>query len=155
MEYKTIKRNGWKITRDDDIFYLTYSPDILGESGACYRVNEEVYKRALDSNIELKQLIDEFNIMSNFKKIYNTSKPPKLSVRENSPDKFYGSDFIVIHEDDKYYLNYLLSRHGGGERRFEISKEIYDDARKGAMSTSDIFKKYNLYHLDVPENDVK
>ena len=155
MEYKTIKKNGWSISHDFGSFYLWYSPDVLGETGAFYLVNEDVYKRALDPDIDLKQLMDEFDIVSNFKKIYNTTKPPKLPVRKNTPDKFYGGDFIVTHKEGKYYLNYMLSRHGGGERRFQITKEIYEDARKGEMSATDILKKYNLYHLDVPENDVQ
>lgn len=54
-----------------------------------------------------------------------------------------------------YYLIYELSRHGGGHRKIPITKEIYEEARIGKHSTSDLFKKYNLYNLDVPENDVK
>jgi hypothetical protein len=152
---KPVKRDGWKITCDGEYICLTYSPDVLGEFGAAYLVNEEVYKRALDPDIGLKQLIKEFNIFSNFKKIYDIKKPLKLSPKESTPTKFYGRGFIAAQEGEKYFLEYQLARHGGGSRKFEISKEIYEDARKGDKSTSDLFKKYNLYHFDIPENDVK
>jgi len=155
MKYSTIKKSGWKVTHDGGAFYLTYLPGKIGESGASYEVDKEVYERALDSEVSLTQLINEFNIFRNFKKVYDIKKPPELPLRKNTPTKFYGKDFITTHEKDKYYLMYQLGRHGGGHRKIPITKEIYEDARKGDKSTSDLFKKYNLYHLDVPENDVK
>ena len=155
MAYATIKKSGWKVTHDGGVFYLTYLPDKIGELGATYVVNKEVYERALDNEVGLMQLINEFNIIQNFKKVYDIKKPPEKPLRQNTSIKFYGKDFITTQEGDKYYLMYQLGRHGGGHRKFEITKEIYEDAQKGDKSTSDLFKKYNLYHLDVPENDVK
>lgn len=155
MKYATIKKSGWKVTHDGGAFYLTFLPGEIGELGASYEVNKEVYERALNSEVSLTQLINEFNIFQNFKKVYDIKKPPELPLRKNTPTKFYGKDFIATHEEDKYYLMYQLGRHGGGYRKIPITKEIYEDAREGDKSTSDLFKKYNLYHLDVPENDVK
>lgn len=155
MKFKAIKKEGWKITHDGEQFYLTYLPDILGKEGASYKVNNTIYQRVLNSDISLKQLITEFDVFSNFKKVYDIKRPPKLPQKENTATKYYGGDFIATQEGYKYFLEYQLARHGGGSRKFEISKEIYEDARKGDKSTSDLFKKYNLYHLDVPENDVR
>jgi hypothetical protein len=73
----------------------------------------------------------------------------------NTETMYQGIDFFVTEETGRYFFKYRLSRQGDGERKFEITKEIYEDARKGDKSTSDLFKKYNLYHLDIPENNVK
>lgn len=154
MKFKTIKKTGWKVTCDNGVFYLTYLPGVVGELGASYQVNEEIYKKALDENIELIQLIEEFDIIKKFHKVYDI-KRPELPFRENTPTKYYGRGFIATKEDNKYFLEYQLARHGGGSRRFEITKEVYEEARTGKYSNSELFKKYNLYHLDVPENDVK
>lgn len=155
MKFKTIKKDGWKITHDGENFYLTYSPDILSKIGASYRVNKDIYQRVLNSDIALNQLMIEFDIASNFKKIYDIHKPPKIIKRQSTATMYSGHDFIITQKGGKFFLEYQLSRHGGGSRKFEITKEIYEDARKGDKSTSDLFKKYNLYRLDVPENDVK
>ena len=64
-------------------------------------------------------------------------------------------DFFVTEELGKYFLKYRLSRQGDGERKFEITREVYEEARTDKYSASDLFKKYNPYHLDIPENDVK
>jgi hypothetical protein len=155
MKFKTIKKDGWKITHDGENFYLTYLPDILGELGASYQVNEDIYQKVLNSDIALKQLMFEFDIASTFKKIYDIRKPPNIINRGSTATNYYSHDFILTREGEKYFIEYQLAQHGGGSRKFEITKEIYEDAHKGDKSTSDLFKKYNLYHLDVPKNDVK
>ena len=80
---------------------------------------------------------------------------PVLQPRVNTKNKYQGVDFFVMEEAGKYFIKYRLSHQGDGERNFEISKEIYKDARTGKYSTSELFRKYNLYHMDTPDNDVK
>jgi hypothetical protein len=80
---------------------------------------------------------------------------PIRTALVNTATKFYGKGFIATKEEGEYFIAYQLARHGGGNRKFEITEEIYEDARTGKHSTSSLFKEYNLYHLDVPENDIK
>jgi hypothetical protein len=157
MDRKIYEHNGWKvIATKNGKFGLSYDSHILTEDtlGALIEINEDVFNAACNPDIELKDLFEKYNLYEN-KVLYKLKKVILTKTKENTPIKFYGGDFIVTQEGEKYFLKYLLSCQGGGSRKFEISKEIYEDARKGDKSTSDLFKKYNLYHLDVPENDVK
>lgn len=122
--------------------------------GAIYRVNQEVFEEGANG-VELKELFKKFGIEQNFEKISTTYKRKLPSKPKDTPNKFYGRGFIAIEDNNKYFLEYELAYHGGGNRRFEISKEIYKDARTGKYTTTDLFEKYNLYHKDVPENDVQ
>lgn len=155
MKKPALKRDGWKVTHDGDNYFLTYSPGLIGELGACYKVNAELYDTVNSNDFSLEQILTDFNVKSTFEKAYNLKPPPSLPIRKNTLTKYYGGGFIVTDEGGKYFLDYQLARHGGGSRKFEISKEAYLDARSGNYKTSELFKKYNLYHLDVPENDVK
>ena len=155
MKLQAIIKKGWKITCDGEYFCLTYSPNVIGENGAMYLVNENVYERALDPNIDLKQLIDEFNIFSNFKKVYDIKQPIKVLLKENSDLIHYGLDYVVTKEGLFFFIEYQLARHGGGSRKFEITTEIFEYARNDKLSVKDILDKFNLHHKDVPENDVK
>jgi hypothetical protein len=151
----TIRRNGWSIRyAGDGHFFLEYSAGLISELGATYAVTEEIYNAAKDENMSLKDLIEKYDVQSTCKKLYDMREPQKGFRIPNTHTRYSNGDFIATQEGNKYFLEYQLARHGGGSRKFEISKEIYEDARTGKYSTSDLFKKYNLYHLDVPENDV-
>jgi len=157
MAKDTYEHNGWKvIATKNGKFGLSYESYILTEDalGALIEINEEVFNAACNPNVELKDLFDKYNLYDN-KVLLRLGEKITLTKEENTPNKFYGRGFIATQEGNKYFLEYQLARHGGGSRKFEITKEIYEDARQGDKSTSDLFKKYNLYHLDVPENDVK
>lgn len=157
MPRKVYEHNGWKvIATNNDKFGLSYDSYVLDEStlGAMIEIDEEVFDAACNPDIQLKDLFDRYNLYDN-KVLLRLGGKTTLVKQENTPTKFYGRGFIATQEGDKFYLKYQLARHGGGSRKFEISKEIYKDARTGKFSTSDLFRKYNLYHLDVPENDVK
>lgn len=147
----------WKVKKTaKGHFLLEYMPGILGENGALVRISEEVYKVGLSEGWTLKELFDKYKLSKN--EVLTIIKPTvKLTPRPkiNTLIKYQGVDFFVTQEDDKYFLEYRLARHGDGSRKFEITKEIYQEARTGKYATSDLFKKYNLYHLDVPENDIK
>ena len=108
-------------------------------------------------------VVQEINLKNLFRKhdlhkliINQTSEEVRLQVKhgKNGQNENQGSDFFVFNESGKYFMRYRLSIQGDGERQIEISKEVFLDARSGDYSTSDLFKKYNLYHLDVPDNDI-
>jgi len=153
MKYERIKYDRWEITKTEEgQFSLFYEPGIIEETGALIKINEEVFNAA-KKGVTLKELYKEFSLYNN-ERLYTVGKPVTPPSKINTANQFYGRGFIATQEGNKYFLEYQLARHGGGSRKFEITKEIYEDARKGDKSTSDLFKKYNLYHLDVPENDV-
>lgn len=83
----------------------------------------------------------------NLQRLIKWSEPNKIKMkRENTDNKFYGRGFIATNEGSKYYLEYQLTRHGGGSKKNEVSKEVYEDSRKGNKTTAEILKKYNLYN---------
>lgn len=155
MKLDTIKKDGWKITHDTQKFYLTINPGVLTEIGVCYLVDEEIYNSALSSSLTIEELVSRFNIFSNYEKLYELKKPPQISIPPNTDIYYNNGDLIVTDESGRYFIKYQLSRHGGGIRKFEISKEIYLEARTGNYTTTELFKKYDLYRFDIPENDVK
>lgn len=157
MKNKVYNHNGWKVISTDNGKYgLSYESFILDENtlGAMIEINEEVFNAACNPNVKLKDLFVRFDLYQN-NVLYNLGERVTITKSKNTPTKYYGKGFIVTKENNKYYIMYQLAQHGGGNRKFEISKEIYQDARTGKYSTADIFKKYNLYHLDIPENNVK
>lgn len=155
-EYKKIEKEGWCIIpSDSNTFFLRIEAGIIGKMGAIYVVNKEIYNEVNNSSITLEQLINEYNILSDFKKLFDVSEEKKGFTIPNTDTRYGNGDFIVTNENGVYFIEYQLSGHGGGSRKFKITKEIYDEARTGKFSTSDLFKKHNLYHLDIPENNVK
>jgi|SRR5690554_204805 len=150
-------KNEWEVSKTKNGFYLLeIKPDIIGEYGAIYKIDNIIYEFAQNKDVDLTILLDTFDILNSCEKITSIKKiVPNINQRINTPTKYYGKGFIVTKENNKYYIMYQLALHGGGNRKFEISKEIYQDAKTGKYSTADIFKKYNLYHLDIPENNVK
>jgi|SRR5690554_159281 len=157
MKNKIFNHNGWKVISTDNGKYgLSYESFILDENtlGAMIEINEEVFNAACSPDVKLKDLFDKFNLYSN-KVFLRLGKKTTIPKTANTSTKYFGKGFIVTQENNKYFLMYQLAQHGGGSRKFEITKQIYEEARTGKYTTSDLFKKYNLYHLDIPENNVK
>lgn len=152
----TIKFDKWELIKTKNGRYaIFYEPGIIGDTGGMIYVSENVYNQAKNGNHDLKFLFDKYNLYE--AQNIMTAKNEKSLIKEsvNTSNKFYGKGFIVTMELGKYYIKYQLAQHGGGIRKFEISKKMYEDARSGNYTIDGLFKKYNLYHLDVPENDVK
>jgi len=73
----------------------------------------------------------------------------------NTETKFHGKGYIVEKVNYKYYLQYIKASQGGGSRKFEVSKEVFDKAKKEKSSLRDLFTEYDLYRFDIPANDIK
>ena len=146
---------GWKVLKtNNDKYGLFYDIDILGEKGALIEISEEVFIEAKEPNCSLSELFEKFDLSKN-KVLYRIRPPVKLKPHKNTPTKFYGGGYIVEKIDHKYFLSYQLASHGGGSRRFEINEKIYLYARNSKITITDIFKKFDLYKYDIPENDEK
>ncbi|MEQ9307735.1 MAG: hypothetical protein RJQ14_27745 [Marinoscillum sp.] len=147
--------NGWIASKQPDqepILFVTPLPNSIFKIYKEIELPNNIYEDIVRGERSIKELFKKYKLHS---LIIEWGAPTKIPPKENTPTKFYGGGFIVTEEGNKYYLDYLLSTQGGKSRRFEISKKIYEEARTGKYSLSDLFKKYNLYHLDIPENDVK
>jgi hypothetical protein len=154
-DLKKIKKKGWSIKHShNNFFLLEYSAGVLGELGANYLVNKEVYDFAKHNNINLEELVKKFDILNKCKKLYEIGEKMVGFKVSNTDSEFNNGDFIVTFENNNYFIKYQLSRQGGRMRKFRISKKVYEDAKTGNYSTSDLFKKYNLYEYDIPENDL-
>lgn len=154
-DYPEIKKEGWSVIHShDDCFFLQYRAGIVGEMGAVYVVNKKIYNKVKSSSITLEELLKKYKILTKYRKLYNLGKERTGFVIPNTDTRYGNGDFIVTDENGIYFIEYQLSGHGGGSRKFKINEQIYKEARTGNFSTSDLFKKYNLYHLDIPENNV-
>lgn len=146
--------NGWVVEKTPNGGILHVTP----LTNSIFRVNLDielpynVLKDIENGELEIKELFRKHKLHN---LIIQWGKTKTIEPKKNTSTKFYGRGFIATLEEGKYYFMYQLARQGGGSRKFEITKTIYDDIRLNDYGTSDLFKKYNLYHLDVPENDVK
>ena len=157
MTEKYLLDNGWLVERQHDntpIIHIKPIPNTIFKSNLIIQITDEIYEAISLGETDLKNLFEEFKLHMLIMEQSTKRVDPTTQVKTNSETIYHGSDFVVSKENDNYYLRYRLSRQGDGERIFEISHEIYEDARRGKFSTSDLFAKYNLYHLDVDANDI-
>jgi hypothetical protein len=153
---KYILDNGWDIEKSDEgtvILHVIPISNSIFRNEQYVEIPEVIFNEVEAGERSTKKLFQKHHLHT-FIIQWKESEVPAVS-KENSDTLYHGVDFIAEKEGNKYFLDYQLAIQGGGSRKIEISKEIYEDAREGKMSTSDLFKKYNLYHLDIPENDVK
>lgn len=148
--------NSWVIWTDGLEYYLDIKPlnKTIFTKNRTVRISEEIFNVVKNGECKVLKLFKKFNLQ---KFLFTWNKPNytnRAMNKVNTENKFYGRGFIVFKEEAKYFLEYQLARQGGGSRRFEISKKVYDDARRGNKSTSELLKKHNLYHKDRPENDI-
>jgi hypothetical protein len=169
MKYILSNSNGWTVTKQEDgtgLLHIIPKPNSIFSKERFVILPHEMMVDIENGMTDINELSEKHEIYSwitfgerqeNIIVDMATGERIQLIPRPriNTKNCYQGADFFVTCEGDKYFFKYLLSRQGGRERKFEISKEIYEDARKGDMDASDIFKKYNLYHLDIPENDVE
>lgn len=150
----TKKFENWKVKAyDDGSFILTYERGVIAEDGACIIISEEVFEEAKKGEISLAALFEKYSLQ-NCKKLYTITLPPDYPQPVNTYDKHHGCAYIVTRENGRYYFQYMKSR-GVGDRKFEITEEIFEYAKNNDVGVYNIIEKYNLHHLDVPENDVK
>ena len=157
MARKIHEHDGWKaIWTDSGKYGLSYDSNILGDQvdGGLIEIDEEVFNAASKPDVTLKELFDNFNLEKN-KVFYKTRKPIYAAKKESTSTKYYGRGLIAMDEDGRYFMQYQKAAHGGGSRKIEVSKEIYEDIRLNDLGATDVILKYNLQHLDIPENDVK
>ncbi|MEX1192580.1 MAG: hypothetical protein WEA99_11445 [Brumimicrobium sp.] len=154
---KYILDNGWVVKREGSssaILYVSPIPNSIFKKEQVVELPDYIYMDIESGETRVKELFRRHKL-HNLIFQFENREPTVTPKYQNTMNKYYGIDFLVNDENGSYFLMYELSRHGGGMRKIEITKEIYEDARTGKYSTSDLFKKYNLYHLDIPENDVK
>jgi len=154
-EYKL--DNGWIVERNGNsgpVLHVTPIPNALFKKHQEVKIPEEIFEDIAQGERDVKNLFKKHKLHKII--IDEAAVEVRSSITlTNTQTKFYGRGFIATQERDQYFLEYQLARQGGGSRKFEITSGIYEDARTGKYSTSDLFKKYNLYHLDGPENDVR
>lgn len=115
---------------------------------------DEIYNAISQGDLEIKSLFKKYKL-HNLILQWDNREPETTTVPSNTKNIFYGKGFIAEKENISFFLTYELSGHGGGNRKIPISEDIYLEARTGNYTVTGLFRKYNLYHLDVPENDVK
>lgn len=147
--------NGWTVTKNEKgiaILHVTPIEGSLFRKEQFINIPKEIFENIKNGERNINELFRKHKLHN---LIFQWDRDPVISERhENTDSIFYGTDFLVIQEDNRYFIEYELSQHGGGHRKIEITQEIYEDARRGNNSICGLLKKYNLYHLDVTENDV-
>jgi hypothetical protein len=149
--------NGWFVTKMEGksaVLHITPLPNSIFRKYQSVDIPDEIFNDIELGEVSIKELFNKYKLHEFIFQWEN--RQPEISKRPaNSSTIFYGNGFIATNEKNGYFLEYEISSHGGGHRKIPITKDIYDDARNGDKSTSDLFKKFNLYHLDIPENDIK
>lgn len=155
MDKKYKLDNGWIIKKEGSnppILYVTPIKNTIFKKKLEIEINDEIFRDIVLGERNIKELFRKHKLHTIIiKKGSIDVKPEILSIKK--PNQVNGKGFILTKENDEYFLEYQLSKQGGGSRKFEINEEIYLDAIKGNYTTSDLFKKYNLYNLDISENE--
>lgn len=60
------------------------------------------------------------------------------------PHRILGHTWSIEKIDDQYIYEYMSGGLTGGLKRYEITKDDFDDVRAGRMSDYDLLLKYNL-----------
>lgn len=147
--------NGWVVTKKEEespVLHITPIPNTIFRNEYRVEIPDAIYKVIESGERRFKELVSKHNL---FDFIIQWGPPVKRTVPQNTPTEYYGKGFLATDEDGSYYLTYELGRHGGGLRKIPITKQTYDDARKGTLSRRELFDKYNLHRFDLPEYDLK
>lgn len=148
--------NGWIVRQDDSgaaVLHVVPITNSIFRKEQYVEIPQAVFDDIESGEIRVKELFRKHHL-HNLIFQWGSREPVTLSKPINTPNEFYGRDYIAV-EEDRFYLIYELSSHGGGNRKIPVSKEVYEFARSDEFSITDLFKKFDLYHLDVPVNDVK
>jgi len=145
--------NSWNVWTDGLKYYLDVKPleNSIFRKEETVEITKEIFEEVKAGQCKVSELFKKFNL-SKFIIKWGESKSSQMK-RENTENKFFGRGFITSKEGSKYFLEYQLARQGGGSRKFQINKEVYEDSRRGNITTSELLKKHNLFHLDNPNND--
>lgn len=157
MARKIHKHDGWKVIwTDNDKYGLSYDSNVLGDqiNGALIEINEEVFNAASNPEIKLKDLFEKYDLYK-FKVLRQLGDVVQLEKKENTTNKYYGKGLIATFEEGRYFMEYQKAAHGGGSRKFEIDKKVYNDIVINDIGAAEVLEKYDLYHLDTPKNDIK
>lgn len=153
IEYKL--DNGWTVSENEKgiaILHVTLIEGSIFRKEQFIDIPKEIFENIRNGERNISELFRKYKLHN---LIFQWNRVSVISERqENTDSKFYGRDFIAIQEDNRFFVEYELSQHGGGHRKIEITQEIFEDARSGDKSICDLFMKYNLYHLDVIEYNV-
>jgi hypothetical protein len=149
--------NGWIVTQknsEDAILHVLPIPNSLFGKEQDVIIPNTIFEDIQSGEKRIKELFRKHKLHD---VIFQSDKSKFInpSVNKNTKCRFFGVGFLLTKEKKSYFLEYELAKQGGGHRKIEISKVIYEEAKTGQYSISDLFKKYNLYHLDISENDVK
>src|SRR5690554_437847 len=125
MKEKVIKHKGWYVSQlENGRYLLYYDRGIVSETGGLIEINANIYNEAKKEQAELRNIFEKYNLY-NFKKVYSVVKGETYPPPVNTPNKYYGQAYIVTNENERYYFEYLLAYHGGGSRKFVVTKEIF------------------------------
>jgi Mor family transcriptional regulator len=142
-EYKL--DNGWVVAKGIDnivILHVMPIPDSIFRKEMNIEIPNSIYNEIELGERRVTELFRKYNL---HELIFQWDREPVISKKNiNTKNEFYGIDFLATCEGKCYFLEYELSQHGGGHRKIRINKEIYETARHGELSISDLIKKFNL-----------
>ena len=148
--------NGWEVYLDEDGSFMLHVipiPNNIFQIDQRVKISEEIYNAIADGERNVKELFGKFKLHNYIIKWRKDDRPKPDYI--NTDRRFYGIGYVVVEKDNKYFMEYLLSTQGGGSRKIEINKEIYLRARGADISSSVLFREFDLYKYDRPEFNVK
>jgi len=154
-EFKCRLDNGWLVYEDNKgkgILIVEPLENSLFRQHKVIELPDAIFNDIKNGMTEIKELFQKHKLHNLIVK-WETIKPTDKRF-VNTETKYYGRGYNVYKEGNKYYLILQLSSHGGGSRKIEINKEVFEYAQNDKLIAQDILDKFNLHHLDVPDNDV-
>jgi len=78
-------------------------------------------------------------------KFYKHERASLTNRPESDRDEIFFDGWAINIEESVCYVTYISSEHGGGEKKFIISKQDYGKAKVGKKGLLDLIAKYNKF----------
>lgn len=124
--------NGWLAEKQDDhapVLHVTPIPNTLFRKNQTVEITDIIFEDIRCGETDLKNLFKKYKLHMLIMEQGAKEIKPVIRPRINTATKYQGVDFFVTEELGLYFLRYRLSRQGDGERKFEIPREVYEEAR--------------------------
>lgn len=155
-EYKL--DNGWTVfDKNNGCFYLHVIPisNSLFSKEMYIEIPSEIYMEVKNGETKVLELFKKYKLYDIIFQWDNDESNTQQIHRQNTNVSYFGKDYLLTIEGNKYFIEYELSRQGGRHRKFEITKEIYENSKNLNISVSELIKQNQLSSFDVPDNDIR
>lgn len=73
---------------------------------------------------------------------YKLGEKRKVKIKEGDDKNIFFNGWSIHVKGERFEVQYIAARHGGGVESFSISKCDFEAARKGDVGLQELYEKY-------------